>query len=157
MQGPDGSQMRMKIRGRSMELQTRIQGIAQNLAVLDSNRIAALGENTFIDRLGAFFKDHPDAARPQVEEFTTSMRSQITQAINTWVGQIQSMTVQKHQLEGAADDCLYWLRKYVLPTFSADVIAGIDDIKRSPVLEEWTKPAEPIVPPPTAEPVVAVP
>jgi hypothetical protein len=149
----DGSQMRMKIRGRSMELQGRIQGLAQNLAVLDSNRIAALGENTFIDRLNAFLKDHPNPPQSQIDEFTTSMRAQITQAINTWVGQINTLSVQKHQLEGAADDCLYWLRKYVLPTFSADVIAGIDDIKRSPVLEEFAPKPEA----PKTEPVITTP
>lgn len=136
----DGSQMRMKIRGRSIELQGRIQGLAQQLGVLDQNRIAAIGEATFADRVMAFYREHPNAPQAEVEKFCTDLKGQIVPQINTWQQQIQAMQVQKFQLEGAADDCLFWLRKYTLPTFAADILAGLDDVKRSPVLEDFSQP-----------------
>lgn len=149
----DGSQMRMKIRGRSIELHKRISGLAQNLAILENNRVAALGETTFIDRLTAFYKDHPGATQAEVEKFCADIKAQIVPAMQGWQQQTQALAVQKHQLEGAADDCLFWMRKYTLPTFAADTLAGIEDIPRSPVMD--VDGTDVLVPVPAPEAVTA--
>jgi hypothetical protein len=47
------------------------------------------------------------------------------------------------------------LRKYTLPVFSQDVIAGIEDVKRSPVLE--VDGTERVALPPRPEAVVVTP
>lgn len=136
----DGSQMRMKIRGRSMELQTRIHGIGQQIETLNRNRFGAFGEVTFIDRLSEFFKQNPTANREELGKFCAAMRDQAIAAVNQWEVQLQQMTQQKLVLEGAADNNLYWLRGFTLPTFAADTLAGIEDVqspfRKNPDIEQ---------------------
>jgi hypothetical protein len=119
----DGSEMRMKIRSRITEIQGRIGGLVGNIKALEANLIGSTGEIAAIDRIGKYVEEYPEAPLAQVLAFMLDHKQKLIGAQGPWNEQMQKMAIIKHQLDGAVDDCLFWLRKYVLPTFAADIFA----------------------------------
>ena len=71
-----------------------------------------------------------EALKTFVQERMNTIGQQAQQIDAQAVG----MQRQIAQLEGAADDCLFWMRQYTLPTFSQEGIVGLDD-RSHPALE----------------------
>lgn len=126
----DGSEMRMKIRSRVQELQGRIGGLVQQIKALEANLIGSTGETTAIDRIGKYIEAKPEAPVAELVAFMIDHKQKLGAAQREWNETMQKFIVIKHQLDGAVDDNMFWLRSYVLPTFAADIFA-LDQVPTS--------------------------
>lgn len=124
----DGSQMRMKIRARSEELHARMNTTRQQIQFLDRNRVGMSGEQMLASLLPL------DKTIEEVRAFVQDRMNGLGGAAQQLEGQLQQLNHQLAQLEGAADDCLYWMRKYTLPTFSQEKLTDLE--RPSAVLDE---------------------
>src|SRR3990167_8775829 len=113
--------MRMKIRARIEELHLRIGGTRAQLSVLERNRVGISGEQMLASLLP--LDKGTDATKQFITERMTLLAGQAQQI----EAQVAGMQRQISQLEGAADDCLFWLRKYTLPTFSQESLVELDE------------------------------
>ena len=116
----DGSQMRMKIRHRIEELHGRITSTRGQLAILERNRIGIAGEQALAALLPG--DKGIDGVKAFVNERMTALQQQAV-LLDQQMGQAQR---QIAQLEGAADDCMFWMRKYTLPTFTQEIMTELD-------------------------------
>lgn len=103
----DGSRFKGKARARIAELHGRINGMRQQLSVIERNRFGAFGEiQGLTQALGVLKLDAEDRAKVEGQ---VKLRQQ---QLGEWEGQSAQLQVMIHQLEGAADDSMYWLRNW---------------------------------------------
>ena len=117
----DGSQMRMKIRHRIEELQLRINQTRQQISILERNRMGIAGERALSQLLPG------DKGLEGLKQFVVDRMATLGVQDQQMEGQIAQAQRQAAQLEGAADDCLYWLRKYTLPTMTQEILSELGE------------------------------
>ena len=138
----DGSQMRMKIRLRLEELHGRISGTRTQIGVLERNRMGIAGERALASMMPA--DKGIDGLKAFIAERMATLAAQDAQ----FEQQLAALQRQAAQLEGAADDCMYWMRKYTLPTFTQEHLSELDERPHAALSDGLVAPI--LVPPPNA-------
>lgn len=103
----DGSRFKGKARARITELNGRMNGLRQQLSVVERNRFGAFGEIQGLTQALQVLTLSPED-RAKVEGQIQLRQKQLGE----WESQSAQIQVMIHQLEGAADDSLYWLRNW---------------------------------------------
>ena len=118
----DGNHFKTKLRGRLVELQSRINGLRQQLSILEKN---VAGGHAAIQEFTNTLP--PDTVPMEIRERISKRVDDIAKMVNESTGMYNNMTRQMHQLEGAADDTMYYLRNWAPQMAVEDAPAKLSD------------------------------
>ena len=115
----DGTRFKTKLRGRLAELQSRINGLRQQVNVLERN---IAGGTAAIQEFSSTLP--PDTVPDEIKARILKRVEEIARMVNESQANYNNMTRQLHQLEGAADDVLYFLRNWA-PSLAVEDVTAI--------------------------------